>query len=147
MIAQLLLSLVTLAAPIEADFVLVGAELYDGTGAKQSLAISPSRGERIVAIGKFEVAATAKVIDASGLIVAPGFIDLHNHSDRPITLAKTRLNKNYITQGVTTIVTGNCGGGRADVGAYLDQIDTAGAGNERCAFDSARRRSSRGDRQ
>ena len=46
----------------------------------------------------------------------------------PITRAKTRLNRNYITQGVTTIVTGNCGGGRADVRQYLQQIDEAGAG-------------------
>lgn len=126
---QLLFILATvIAAPLEADFVLANAQLHDGTGAaavQGSLAI---KGDRIVAVGEFEVAEGTETIDATGLIVAPGFVDLHNHSDTPITKAETRLNKNFITQGVTTIVTGNCGGGRADVEQYLAQIDEAGAG-------------------
>ncbi|MBP86054.1 MAG: N-acyl-D-amino acid deacylase [Planctomycetaceae bacterium] len=115
-------------APIDADVVISNATIHDGAGNPSIHGDLAIKGSRIVAIGKFEVSADATVIDASGLIVAPGFIDLHNHSDRPITQAETRLNKNYITQGVTTIVTGNCGGGRADVGVYLDQIDKNGAG-------------------
>ena len=86
------------------------------------------RGDRIVAVGTFEVEPGAKVIDASALIVAPGFIDLHTHSDEGITRTPTRLNANYLTQGVTTIVTGNCGGGALDVAKYLAAIDDHGAG-------------------
>ena len=63
-----------------------------------------------------------------GLIVAPGFIDLHTHSDEGIARPRTRLNANYLTQGVTTIVTGNCGGGVLDVARYFAAIDAHGAG-------------------
>ncbi len=86
------------------------------------------RGDRIVAVGEFAADPKAKVIDASGLIVAPGFIDLHTHSDEPILKPKTRANLNYQAQGVTTIVTGNCGGGTLDVAKYFEAIDTHGAG-------------------
>ncbi len=86
------------------------------------------RGDRIVAIGSFEAEPGARVIDASGLIVAPGFIDLHTHSDEGIARPRTRLNANYLTQGVTTIVTGNCGGGVLDVARYFAAIDAHGAG-------------------
>ena len=87
------------------------------------------RGDRIVAVGSFEVDPKAKVIDVSALVVAPGFIDLHTHSDEGIVKPKTRLNLNYLTQGVTTIVTGNCGGGALDVGEVLRRRSTrTGAG-------------------
>ena len=61
-------------------------------------------------------------------MVAPGFIDLHTHSDEGITESRTRLNLNYLTQGVTTVVTGNCGSGPVDVARYLAAIDGHGAG-------------------
>ena len=82
-----------------------------------------------MAVGTFEVEPGAKVIDATTLIVAPGFIDLHTHSDEGITKTATRLNANYLVQGVTTIVTGNCGGGVLDVAKYLALIDSHGAGS------------------
>ncbi len=49
----------------------------------------------------------------SGMVVAPGFIDLHSHSDGVILEDRKRSNVNDQTQGVTTVVTGNCGGGAA----------------------------------
>ena len=125
-----LLVLASLSAgpSIEADLVIHNASLYDGTGGPAVTGDVAIRGDRIVAVGQFETAGTPRQIDAQGLIVAPGFIDLHNHSDTPITRPDTRLNRNYITQGCTTIVTGNCGGGRVDVGDYLESIDEHGAG-------------------
>jgi predicted amidohydrolase YtcJ len=114
--------------PIAADIILKAGTVVDGTGAPARKADVAIRGERIVAVGMFEPGPEAKVIDATGLIVAPGFIDLHTHSDEGITKTKTRANLNYQTQGVTTIVTGNCGGGALDVGKYLDAIDEHGAG-------------------
>ncbi|HEY1861799.1 MAG TPA: hypothetical protein VGG61_15670, partial [Gemmataceae bacterium] len=68
---------------IEADVVIQNATLYDGSGkpgVKGDLAI---KGERIVGVGAFTLANKPKVIDGAGLIVAPGFIDLHTHSDYP----------------------------------------------------------------
>jgi predicted amidohydrolase YtcJ len=113
---------------IAADLVLKGGTVIDGTGAlgrRADLAVS---GDRIVAIGSFVADASARVIDAREFVVAPGFIDLHTHSDEGIAQPRLRLNANYLTQGVTTIVTGNCGGGVLDVAKYLDTIDRQGAG-------------------
>ena len=116
------------AALAAADVVFKGGTLVDGTGAAGRRADVAVRGDRIVAVGSFEAEPEARVIDASGLIVAPGFIDLHTHSDEGITRPPTRLNRNYLTQGVTTIVTGNCGGGALDVAKYFAAIDAHGAG-------------------
>ncbi|MDP6058798.1 MAG: amidohydrolase family protein [Pirellulaceae bacterium] len=128
MVISTLFALVLAAAPVDADLVLTDAQIFDGSGGEAIVGDVAIKGDSIVGVGQFELTGDPREIDATNLIVSPGFIDLHNHSDRPITRAETRLNRNYITQGVTTIVTGNCGGGRADVRQYLDQIDEAGAG-------------------
>lgn len=108
---------------VQADVVIRGAMLHDGSGAPAGNGDVAIRGERIVAVGQFSVAGNPRVVSAEGLIAAPGFIDLHNHSDEPITRPATRLNKNFLCQGCSTIVTGNCGGGRPDVAKYLSEID------------------------
>ncbi|MDP7019738.1 MAG: D-aminoacylase [Pirellulaceae bacterium] len=128
--AALLVSTFTaaIAADIDADIVIRGATIHDGTAAAGRVGDIAIKGDRIVAVGSFTVASQTRVIDGKGLIAAPGFIDLHNHSDRSITKKPTREIVNYLTQGCTTIVTGNCGGGRADVAAYLKEIERGGAG-------------------
>jgi predicted amidohydrolase YtcJ len=115
-------------SPIAADFVLRGGTIIDGTGAPRRPADLAVRGDRIVAIGSFATDPAARVIDVKSLVVAPGFIDLHTHSDPGITAPGKRLNRNYLTQGVTTVVTGNCGLGVLDVAKYLAAIDARGAG-------------------
>jgi N-acyl-D-aspartate/D-glutamate deacylase len=127
-VLTLLLSLPVGDAPVEADIVIRGATLYDGSGkpgVKGDLAI---RGDRIAAVGVFEIKGKPRIIDGAGLIVAPGFIDLHTHSDVPIVQAATRSNLNYLIQGVTTVVTGNCGAGPVDVAGYFKKIDEGKAG-------------------
>lgn len=114
--------------PVSADVVLKGGTLIDGTGTPRKQADVALRGDRIVAVGSFAIDPKARVIDASSLIVAPGFIDLHSHSDEGIVQEKKRSNYNFQTQGVTTVVTGNCGGGALDVGKYFSTIDKHGAG-------------------
>jgi N-acyl-D-aspartate/D-glutamate deacylase len=115
-------------AKIDADLLLQGGTLYDGSGS------APTTGDvaivkgKIVAVGKFAVGHVDQTIDCRGLAVAPGFIDLHNHSDSPIVDPKTRANVNFVTQGCTTIVTGNCGFGPVDAAAYFKKLDAAGAG-------------------
>lgn len=126
--AALFVAALLSAGPIDADVVLRGGTVYDGSGEPGAVADVAIKGDRIVAIGQFEAPASAKIIDAKGLIVAPGFIDLHTHSDEGIVKEKTRQNANYLMQGVTSIVTGNCGSGPVDVGKYLAEIEKAGAG-------------------
>jgi len=114
---------------VAADVVIRGATIYDGSaqpGRKGDVAI---KGERIVGVGNVAVTGQPRIIDGSGLIVTPGFIDLHTHSDEPIAASGTRNNKNYVVQGVTTVVTGNCGGGPVDVAAFFKKLEQNGIGS------------------
>ncbi len=111
-----------------ADVVLRGGTVIDGTGAPARRADLAIVGERIFAGETFEIGPDTKLIDVSSLVVAPGFIDLHTHSDPAIAEPARRLNLNYLRQGVTTIVTGNCGLGLLDAGKFLATIDAHGAG-------------------
>ena len=88
-------------------FLLAGGTVIDGTGADRFIADVRIDGDRITAIGRDLVAQGAEVIDATGLIVAPGFIDVHTHDDQMVLADPRMLPK--ITQGVTTVIVGNCG--------------------------------------
>ena len=114
--------------PQTIDLLLRGGTAFDGTGNEGKRADVAVAGGRIVAVGKLDDAQARRVVDCKGLFVAPGFIDLHTHCDRAIDKPPTRANLNYVTQGCTTVVTGNCGLGRADVDAFLDTVDRHGAG-------------------
>ncbi len=113
----------------EADILLKGGTIIDGTGGKPYEGSVAIRDGRIVAVGDAASDTTAKqAIDCKGLVISPGFIDLHNHSDETITKKSGRAARCYLTQGCTTLVTGNCGGGRADVGKFYDELDEKGTG-------------------
>ena len=92
---------------MEFDTLIANGEIVDGTGRLRYQADVGISGERIAAIGKLEEAVADRVIDASGQIVAPGFIDMHSHSDR--TLLDDPGGESKVYQGVTTEVVGNCG--------------------------------------
>ena len=115
--------------PIQPDIVIRGAMIYDGSGQagqKGDLAI---RGDRIAGIGAFQVAGKAREIDGSGLVICPGFIDLHTHNDVPLTVPATKANLCYLMQGVTTVVTGNCGAGPVNVADYFKKLQAGGIGS------------------
>ena len=82
------------------------------------------KGDSIVAVGrrgKVRIPAGAQVIDGRGMIVSPGFIDAHNHSDRGFTTDPTAASQ--VSQGITTVVIGQDGGSPFPVGEYLADLD------------------------
>jgi N-acyl-D-amino-acid deacylase len=89
------------------DFILRGGEVIDGSGRPPFRADVTIAGERIAAVGRPKRGAGAREIDVSGRVVAPGFIDVHTHDDR--ALVSTPDMEMKASQGVTTVVTGNCG--------------------------------------
>ena len=90
------------------DLVIEGGELIDGTGTARFVADLGIVGDKVVTIGKLADTPARKRVCAKGRIVAPGFIDVHTHDDclllRPHPGAHPKL-----SQGVTTVITGNCG--------------------------------------
>jgi N-acyl-D-aspartate/D-glutamate deacylase len=116
---------------VQADVVIRGATLYDGSGRPGKAGDLAIRGDRIVAVGAFQVAGKPKIIDRTGLVAAPGFIDLHTHCDLgapSLTQKAGRTNLCYLMQGVTTVVTGNCGAGPTDVAGFFKNLETGKVG-------------------
>lgn len=117
------------------DLVIRGATIADGTGAPLYDADVGIVGDRIRAIGAIAAEAGKAALDARGLVLAPGFIDIHTHSDGSIF--ESPLAESRVYQGITTEVTGNCGSSEAPrlvraqsapswntIGEYLAAIDT-----------------------
>ncbi|MCL5288620.1 MAG: D-aminoacylase [Acidobacteria bacterium] len=108
------------AAPAKpATFVIVGADVADGAGKplrKMNVRIG---GDRIVKIGNFQPRKDEQVIQADGLVLAPGFMDMHNHSDRG--LESQPLAETQISQGITTLLLGQDGSSAWPVGEYLER--------------------------
>ena len=92
------------------DAVIRNAQIYDGSGADAVLGDVGLRGERIAAVGRVEGDAGLE-IDATGLAVSPGFIDVHSHDDLALFLWPEMDFK--VMQGVTIDIVGNCGLGAA----------------------------------
>ena len=90
------------------DLILKNGLIVDGTGDQAYAGDIAIIGNRIVKIGSLKESKAIETIDASGLVVTPGFIDVHTHCDRGIKRVPTV--DNYILQGVTTVIGGNCGG-------------------------------------
>lgn len=97
----------------EFDLVIRGGMIADGTGGPLWVADLGLRRDVISAIGTIDPEQGRRVVDAGGLCVSPGFIDIHTHSDGSILRYPTADSR--VRQGVTTEVTGNCGGSAAPV--------------------------------
>lgn len=106
------------------DLLLRGGTLYDGSAAPGRRADIAVRGERIVAVGNLSGADAAVDVEASGLAIAPGFIDMHTHSD--FTLLVDGRADSAVCQGVTTEVVGQCGFSAAPMGASPDASQMLG---------------------
>ena len=108
-----------------AIIVLLGATLIDGSGrAPLRNSVVVLKGDSIVAVGtrgRVRVPAGARVMDVRGLVLAPGFIDAHNHSDRGFREDTSAASQ--VSQGITTVVIGQDGGSPFPVGPYLQELD------------------------
>ena len=112
------------------DLLFRNAILIDGSGAPRREADVAVCGERITALGRLDGWRTEREIDASGLVLAPGFIDVHTHDDR-LLLAEPLMTPK-LSQGVTTVIGGNCGISLAPLVAErvpppLDLLDAGGS--------------------
>ena len=102
------------------DFVLRGGRVVDGTGNPAFHADVALQGGKIAAIGK--IAGTGRQeIDVKGLVVAPGFIDVHTHAE---DIEEQPLGENFLRMGVTTLVLGNCGSSELNIGEFFHKIET-----------------------
>ena len=126
---QFLLAGDSAAVAVDADVLLRGGTIHDGSGAEGTVGDVALQGDKIVAVGRFDVGKVGRTIDCTGLVVAPGFIDLHTHSDHVADKPANRPNLNYLMQGCSTVVTGNCGGGKLDVAKFYDKVDQGGTGS------------------
>ena len=97
----------TLPAPSPAyDLVIRGGTIIDGTGKPAFVADLAVRGGKIAKVAKLENPIAREFIEAAGLVVAPGFVDAHNHTEFAIADPAKRFNEGFLRQGVTTIVGG-----------------------------------------
>jgi dihydroorotase/N-acyl-D-amino-acid deacylase len=102
------------------DVVLRGGRVIDGTASPWYRADIAIKGDTIVRIAPAIVEPAARVIDLNGLVVAPGFIDIHTHARRGIFEVPTA--DNYIRQGVTTLIEGPDGGSPVPLRPFLDKV-------------------------
>ncbi len=110
----------------EPEFALLfrGGTVVDGTLASPRPADVGIRGDVIAAIGDLSGRTAARVVDATGLVIAPGFVDVHTHADR--AAARRGDARNFVAMGVTTIITGNCGGSVTDLATHLAEVEKHG---------------------
>lgn len=104
------------------DVLIRNGKVLDGTGNSWYYADIAIKNGKITAIGKLINYDAAKIIDATGLIVSPGFIDVHTHIEDDEV--KNPQATNFIYDGVTTVVTGNCGSSHTDLNGYFNMLDS-----------------------
>ncbi|WP_225318754.1 amidohydrolase family protein [Cellvibrio sp. KY-GH-1] len=92
---------------VKFDLIIRNAQVIDGSGEPPMRADIAIQAGKIAALGSLENAESLAVLDAQGLILAPGFIDVHTHDDLQVIRAPEMLPK--ISQGITTVIVGNCG--------------------------------------
>lgn len=111
-----------LKAQTRYDVLIKNGKIIDGTGNNWYYADIAIQDGRIALIQKKIDAQAATTIDATGLIIAPGFIDVHTHIEGDEQ--KTPTADNFIYDGVTTVVAGNCGASNVDLGKYFKWLDS-----------------------
>ncbi len=108
------------------DLLIRNARVIDGTGNAWFRADIAVKDGRIARVGNLTKDRAARTIDAGGRVASPGFIDVHTHVEAVVE--KIPRGDNYLMDGVTTVITGNCGGSDADLGALYLRLEKLGIG-------------------
>jgi len=102
--------------------VITNATVVDGTGEPRFVADVRFEGDRIVAVGDLEIGVDEQVVDAAGLVLAPGYIDTHSHADDGIAEQPDALAA--ISQGITTVVVGQDGGSKLPLKDFFAKLES-----------------------
>jgi N-acyl-D-aspartate/D-glutamate deacylase len=118
------------------DLLIRGGTVIDGSGAEPIVADVGIKADRITFIGDSRSArqAAARTIEAAGLIVAPGFIDPHTHTLEDLNNPQRNANLPYLMQGVTTVITGNDGGGPLSPASTFERWQSQGIGTNAALY-------------
>jgi N-acyl-D-aspartate/D-glutamate deacylase len=131
------LILIVFALPAHAqdfDLLIRNGSVVDGSGAPAIKADIGIKDDRIVLVGPSAGKTAKRTIDASGLVVTPGFIDPHTHTAGDLSDPKRSQNTPYLMQGVSTVVTGNDGSSPKAIGAELAKWTRQGIGTNAALF-------------
>ena len=122
-ILSFLFAAISMAAQSQdCDILITNGKIIDGTGNNWYYGNVAIKNGKILKIGRDVNLSAKKTIDAKGLIIAPGFIDVHTHLEDDE--AKDPNATSFILDGVTTCITGNCGSSNTDIKKYLTWIDS-----------------------
>jgi N-acyl-D-amino-acid deacylase len=113
---------ISLSAQTHVDILIKNGRILDGTGNSWRYGDVAVKDGKIIRMGTLANITASKTIDAKGMIVSPGFIDVHTHIEGDEL--RTPTADNFIYDGVTTVVTGNCGSSYVDIKNYLQKIDS-----------------------
>jgi N-acyl-D-amino-acid deacylase len=124
-----LIFLILLPPPINAqkplfDLLIRNGKVIDGSGNPWFRADIVISNGKIAGIGRYDSTQAKRTIDAMGMVVSPGFIDVHTHVEGGIKRVPTA--DNYILDGVTSIITGNCGGSEDDLTEFYQKLMKTG---------------------
>lgn len=108
------------------DILIRDARVVDGTGNPWFRANVGVRGGQIAGIGRLDRKTADLVIEAAGRVLAPGFIDVHTHVEGTVeTIPRA---DNFLLDGVTSVITGNCGSSEVQLGSWFKKLETLGLG-------------------
>lgn len=122
----LLLACVCGLSAADFDVLIRNARIVNGTGNPWYRGDIGIKDGKIRSVGQLQTSTADRTFDAAGRVVTPGFIDVHTHIEGAVE--KVPRGDNYLLDGVTTVVTGNCGGSVVGVGEWFQKLESLGLG-------------------